>query len=164
MEQLALVRKEVRRADLVRHRPAAAQPRRPMHDTMLRDRRARHTNVGHPVQAVTRKLARRRQGWRWLFTMYPPCLLLHSVDTCAHGHAHGLTEHGGREGKARAADGPIERIVRRRPVVTWPRAVEQPQQSPRRCVRQRLRPLASIERCAGAVARPRDGVLVCRYG
>ena len=90
MEQLALVRKEVRRADLVRHRPAAAQPRRPMHDTMLRDRRARHTNVGHPVQAVTRKLARRRQGWRWLFTMYPPCLLLHSVDTCAHGHAHGL--------------------------------------------------------------------------
>ena len=62
MEQLALVRKEVRRADLVRHRPAAAQPRRPMHDTMLRDRRARHTNVGHPVQAVTRKLARRRQG------------------------------------------------------------------------------------------------------
>ena len=50
MEQLALVRKEVRRADLVRHRPAAAQPRRPMHDTMLRDRRARHTNVGHPVQ------------------------------------------------------------------------------------------------------------------
>ena len=44
VEQLALVREEVHRADLVGDRSSTTEPRRTVHDAVLPNRSARHAN------------------------------------------------------------------------------------------------------------------------
>ena len=61
VEQLALMREEVDRPNLVSDWPAAPHPRSTVHDAVLRNRRARHPDERHAVHPVACELTRRRQ-------------------------------------------------------------------------------------------------------
>ena len=61
VEQLALMREEVDRPNLVSDWPAAPHPRSTVYDAVLRNRRARHPDERHAVHPVACELTRRRQ-------------------------------------------------------------------------------------------------------
>ena len=64
MEQLALMREEVDRPNLVSDWPAAPHPRSTVHDAVLRNRRARHPDERHTVHPVACELTRRHASAR----------------------------------------------------------------------------------------------------